>query len=106
MDFITQFFSDTVLYALGWTVVHSLWQGTLLAVVLSIIMMALEKRSARLRYEVACGALFTMLMMAVATFIIYLDQNLATTKITISLAGNSLDPVSYTHLTLPTTPYV
>ena len=92
MDFITQFFSDTVLYALGWTVVHSLWQGTLLAVVLSIIMMALEKRSARLRYEVACGALFTMLMMAVATFIIYLDQNLATTKITISLAGNSLDP--------------
>jgi len=43
MEFITQFFSDTVLYALGWTVIHSLWQGTLIAVFLSIIMMALEK---------------------------------------------------------------
>ena len=91
MDFITQIFSDTVLYALGWTVIHSLWQGTLLAVFLSILMMALEKQSARLRYEVACGALFTMLMMSLATFIIYLDQDLDIMKVTVTLTGNSLD---------------
>jgi len=91
MEFITQFFSDTVLYALGWTVIHSLWQGTLIAVFLSIIMMALEKRSARLRYEVACGALFTMLMMALTTFIIYLDQGLDIMKVTVTLTSNSLD---------------
>ncbi len=89
MEFITQFFSDTVLYALGWTVVHSLWQGTLLAVLLSILMMVLEKRSARLRYEVACGAMFTMLMMALATFIIYLDQDPNTVEVTVALMGGN-----------------
>ena len=89
MEFITQFFSDTALYALGWTVVHSLWQGTLLAVLLSVLMMALEKRSARLRYEVACGAMFTMLMMALATFIIYLDQDPNAVEVTVALMGGN-----------------
>ncbi len=92
MEFITQFFSDTVLYALGWTVIHSLWQGTLLAVLLSVLMMALEKRSARFRYEVACGAMFTMLMMALATFIIYLDQDSNMVEITATLMSDSANP--------------
>jgi len=92
MEFITVFFSDTVLHALGWTVVHSLWQGTLLAILLSVLMMALEKRSARLRYEVACGAMFTMLMMALATFIIYLDQDPNLVEVTVALMGSSSNP--------------
>ncbi len=92
MEFITQFFSDTVLYSLGWTVIHSLWQGTLLAVLLSILMMALEKRSARFRYEVACGAMFTMLMMALATFIIYLDQDSNMVEITATLMSDCANP--------------
>jgi len=92
MEFITDFFSDTVLHALGWTVIHSLWQGTLLAVLLSVLMMALEKRSARLRYEVACGAMFTMLLMALATFIIYLDQDPNMVEVTVAFLGNSANP--------------
>ena len=92
MEFITQFFSDTVLFALGWTVIHSLWQGTLLAVLLSVLMMALEKRSAQIRYEVACGAMFTMLMMALATFIIYLDQDSSMVEITVALMDGSANP--------------
>lgn len=91
MEFITEFFSDTTLYALGWTVVHSLWQGTLLAILLSVLMMALEKRSARLRYEVACGAMFTMLMMALATFIIYLDQDPNAVEVTLALMSSNTD---------------
>lgn len=99
MEFITQFFSDTVLYALGWTVIHSLWQGTLLAVLLSILMMALEKRSARLRYEVACGAMFTMLIMAVITFIIYVDQHPNIAEVTAVLTSNhSSSPVIITNI--------
>ncbi len=92
MEFITQFFSDSVLYALGWTVIHSLWQGTLLAVLLSVLIMALEKRSARVRYEVACGAMFTMLMMAVSTFIIYLDQDTSLMEVTVALTNSFVSP--------------
>ena len=92
MEFITQFFSDSVLYALGWTVIHSLWQGTLLAGLLSVLIMALEKRSARVRYEVACGALFTMLMMAVSTFIIYLDQDTSLMEVTVALTNSFANP--------------
>jgi beta-lactamase regulating signal transducer with metallopeptidase domain len=72
-------------------VVHSLWQGTLLAILLSVLMMILEKRSAQLRYEVACGAMFTMLMMALATFIIYLDQDPNTVDVTVALMGNNFN---------------
>lgn len=92
MEFITDFFSDTVLHALGWTVIHSLWQGTLLAVLLSVLMMALEKQSARLRYEIACGTMFTMLLMALATFIIYLDQDPNMIEVTVALMDNSANP--------------
>lgn len=87
MDFIATLFSDQIIYALGWTVVHSLWQGLLLAVLLVLAMMALEKKSARLRYEVACGALFMMLLSGLATFILYLDAGEQTNELIISMTG-------------------
>lgn len=88
MDFITQIFSDHIIYALGWTVVHSLWQGTLLAIIVALAMMALENRSARLRYEVACGGLFMMLLSGLATFILYLETGDVTEEFIVALTSN------------------
>ncbi len=61
-------------YALGWTVVHSLWQGLLIASVMAFIMMGLQRKSAALRYQVAFGALFTMFLSAIGTFIFLLEK--------------------------------
>jgi beta-lactamase regulating signal transducer with metallopeptidase domain len=54
--------------ALGWALLHSLWQGGLLAVVLAGALSLLKGRSASLRYALACAALALMLAAPVATF--------------------------------------
>ncbi len=61
-------------YALGWTVVHSLWQGLLIASVMAFLMMGLQRKSAALRYRVAFGALFTMFLSAIGTFVFLLEK--------------------------------
>lgn len=97
MDFLTQYFSDTFLYALGWTMIHSLWQGTLIAVLLALAMMQLEKRSAKIRYEVACSFLFMTFIISLATFIFYLEAGYETAQTVIAISGTS----GSTALTLP-----
>ncbi len=73
MDFIQQFISEEIIYALGWTVIHSLWQGTLIAVLVAIAMSTLQKKSARLRYEIATFSLFLVFVVSLSTFIIEYD---------------------------------
>jgi len=51
--------------ALGWTLLHSLWQGAILAAALGIVLMA--ARSARVRYGAACSAMLVMLSAFVFT---------------------------------------
>jgi GWxTD domain-containing protein len=42
--------------ALGWTLLHTLWEGALLSLALAAVLLA--TRSARIRYVTACAALF------------------------------------------------
>jgi len=45
--------------AIGWTLVHSLWEGALVALVLAAALWAF--RSSRARYAAACLAMLAML---------------------------------------------
>lgn len=73
MDFLHQFVSETLIYALGWTVLHSLWQGLLIALVMVLLFQALENKSAKLRYEVASFALFLVFISSLCTFFVLYD---------------------------------
>ncbi len=53
--------------ALGWTLVHFLWQGAAIALVYRIADRALAHRSANARYVLALGALLGMFAVSVAT---------------------------------------
>jgi beta-lactamase regulating signal transducer with metallopeptidase domain len=53
--------------ALGWTLVHFLWQGAAIAIVYRIADLGLARRSANARYLLALGALLGMLAVSVAT---------------------------------------
>ena len=57
-----------VVDALGWTLVHSLWQGLAVAVVVGIGLRAMRARSAQARYAVALGAMMLFPLAAVVTF--------------------------------------
>ena len=53
---------------LGWALVHSLWQIAAVGVLVAMLLRLLDRRSAHLRYLVACGGLITMLLAPVATY--------------------------------------
>ncbi|RKG73182.1 M56 family metallopeptidase, partial [Corallococcus exercitus] len=56
-----------ILESVGWALVHLLWQGALVAVALALALRWVGRRSANLRYALACGALGIMLALPVAT---------------------------------------
>jgi GWxTD domain-containing protein len=53
--------------AVGWTLLHSLWEGAILAVALAAVLMA--TRSPRVRYAAACVAMLVMLGAFGVTFV-------------------------------------
>ena len=54
--------------ALGWSLIHFLWQGTLIALALESALVGLRNRSADARYLVRCAALTLMAAAPVVTF--------------------------------------
>lgn len=61
-------FSSDLVRALGWTLVHSLWQGG--AIALLFLFLSPRLRTARQRYRVAYGGLMMLLIAALATFVV------------------------------------
>ncbi|MFC5271081.1 M56 family metallopeptidase [Adhaeribacter terreus] len=68
MKYADTFLSQELTQALGWTLLHSLWQGALVALALSVVLVFLNRASAQVRYFISATALFTTLALAVFTF--------------------------------------
>jgi beta-lactamase regulating signal transducer with metallopeptidase domain len=73
MKILFIFFSENLDYALGWMVIHSLWQLTLIALIAGGLNIALRKKTAKLRYIVSNIALLMMLATSAATFYYHFD---------------------------------
>ena len=54
--------------AMGWSLIHFLWQGTLIALTLELGLLGLRKSSVELRYMVRCAALVLMAAAPALTF--------------------------------------
>ena len=74
---ITRLFSEENIYALGWTVLHSLWQAFLVALLMGVILLFLQKRSAQVRYWLANGALLLVFLISLLTFFFLKQQTVA-----------------------------
>lgn len=59
--------------AMGWTLIHFLWEGALIAAVLAMVLTLF--RSPRIRYAAGCGALLAMLASFVITLAHFLPQH-------------------------------
>ncbi len=57
----------TMVESVGWVLVHFVWQGTAIALVLASLLALTSTAQATLRYALACAALTVMLMATVAT---------------------------------------
>jgi TonB family protein len=60
--------------ALGWTLLHSLWEGALLSAALAVVLGL--TRSARARYAAACAALLSIVAAISVTFVRLLPQGM------------------------------
>ena len=63
-----------VLQTLGWTLLHFIWQGALVAILYAGVALSLRRATANLRYTVACACMLLMLALPVATFF-HLNSN-------------------------------
>ncbi|NVJ07425.1 M56 family metallopeptidase [Myxococcus sp. AM001] len=59
--------SRLLMESLGWALLHSLWQGTLVALLLAVALVTVGRRAAHARYALACGALVLALALPVAS---------------------------------------
>ncbi|HEY4327166.1 MAG TPA: M56 family metallopeptidase [Mucilaginibacter sp.] len=74
MDFLTvKLFPDNLIEAIGNTLLHSLWQGLLLAAVTGLIIVCTRKSSAAKRYNLLIAAFTLFAVAAIGTFVIELS---------------------------------
>ncbi|MEK7684405.1 MAG: M56 family metallopeptidase [Verrucomicrobiota bacterium] len=68
MKALLALFQQPFAQALGWTLLHFLWQGAVLAALLGVVLGALRKSPAHTRYLAACLALSLMALAPIVTF--------------------------------------
>ena len=71
MTWLEQLLPPALVRALGWTLLHSLWQGAVVALALVGLLLLLRGHSARVRYATAAAALSLLLLLSLATFVRY-----------------------------------
>ncbi len=64
---IQRLIAEPLIQAMGWTLLHFLWQGAVVAAMLAVVLAALKNKRANLRYMVCCAALAVMLALPVFT---------------------------------------
>ncbi len=71
MRLLESVLSQPALQALGWSLIHFVWQGALLAILLAGARLVLRNRSANARYLAACAALALMLMLMAGNLLLF-----------------------------------
>ncbi|WP_266203505.1 M56 family metallopeptidase [Pontibacter kalidii] len=74
MNLIQSLMPEGLVSALGWTLLHALWQGALVALLLSLLLVLLHRHSARTRYAVASSAMLLQLLLSAGTFAFYFSK--------------------------------
>jgi len=59
--------------ALGWTLVHFIWQGAFIAFVFAVLNRMFARVGANVRYLLGCGTLLLMLLAPISTFVVLRD---------------------------------
>lgn len=80
---------------LGWTILHSLWQITLIAVILKLLLKWTATYDATIRYALAISALFIATSWSVHTFLgVFDDATFTTTPIVNNVFVQDVTPVT------------
>ncbi|HEX8922616.1 MAG TPA: hypothetical protein VF766_14170, partial [Pyrinomonadaceae bacterium] len=70
MTTLQTLFSEPFFQALGWTLLHFIWQGALVGILFAGVSVLVKHCSSNVRYAAACSSMLLMLVLPVATFYI------------------------------------
>lgn len=76
-----QILPDALVQAGGWTILHSLWQGAIITLLLAFTLGRTRQHAPALRYQLSVGALFLLLGAVISTFFIYYEPASAASTI-------------------------
>ncbi len=91
-----------ITHALGWTLLHFLWQGALIAFLLACVLSLFDARSPQPRYVASCTALLLMIAAPIATFARILSASRGSAHAVITVI--SVDPVTVRPIGSPSEP--
>ena len=83
---LEQLFTNPYLYSLALTLLHFLWQGSLVALALKSVLVVIDKSKSQLRYALASFAMLSNLIIASITFFVVFP----TEKVTLAAANSHL----------------
>lgn len=84
-------FIENTINALGWTLIHSVWQIALIGILLKISLIIFRKKTAEFRYLLAVISLSAIILLATITFLkLYLTQNSLPSEQILIQEGSSL----------------
>lgn len=69
MNFLYSLISENLINAIGWTIIHSLWQGGAAALGCALLMVFLRRSTARTRYLAGVITLILVIVMSMVTFV-------------------------------------
>ncbi|MBC6368237.1 M56 family metallopeptidase [Algoriphagus sp. AK58] len=96
MKLLNDWIPEELLKALGWTLVHALWQLIVVAGILWIVLRLVKKSSPALKYGLAVGALVVSFLLTLATFTYEWSQSEPNPDFILSEAELLLVPSAFT----------
>lgn len=69
MNRLLEYLGGDFVYALGWTLIHSIWQVGLVAVFVALLMMRIDVKKSAIRYAVFMGGLLIAPVLSIVTFL-------------------------------------
>jgi bla regulator protein blaR1 len=73
----SELFGGPIAQAIGWSLLHLVWEATIVAGILAAVLALMARRSANARYVVSCAALALLPVMALITAVRAYDAPLA-----------------------------
>jgi beta-lactamase regulating signal transducer with metallopeptidase domain len=95
MNSIAELLDKPIFQALGWTLIHFVWQGALIGILYFSLSLMLRRRSANVRYTTACMAMLLMLVAPALTLVtIRATTDRPSTSATSDLNALEFEPVA------------
>jgi len=74
MEVLETLIPEKYLFALGWMIIHTLWQIAGIGLILWLVLRAFQQKSAAFKYRLSIGALFLVTTLAIGTFFYHVQD--------------------------------